>query len=306
MTTATRLSLGSLLYYWPKQQVIDFYEQVAQSSIDIVYLGETVCARRHEMTLEDWLVIAKKLRTAGKEVVFSSQVLLEADSDIRRLKALLAADTELEANDMTAVNLVQTQGVTSFVAGMTLNLYNEASLTLLAQRGARRWVAPVELDSEQLGLLAACAKGKMQTEVFAFGRMPLAYSARCFTARHVNRQKDSCLFVCEDYPDGLTMNTQEDEPFLVLNGIQTQSVKTCDLLGDIPQLQHLGVDVLRISPQSQHTFDIISLFKQVITGQLAADEAFKRAESLRLSSACNGYLHGKSGMDTIFYRSSTY
>ncbi len=302
--TATRLSLGPVLYYWTRPQLIEFYQQVANSPIDIVYLGETVCARRHEMTLEDWQNIALDLTAAGKEVVFSSQVLLESDSDIRRLKALLASHIPIEANDMTAVNLLQKQGAQSFIAGMTLNLYNEDALNLMVKYGAKRWVAPVELSSEQLQRLASSIPNQIQTEVFAFGRMPLAYSARCFTARHVNRQKDSCLFVCKDYPDGLAMNTQEDEPFLVLNGIQTQSVKTCDLLADIPQLQQLGVGILRISPQSQHTIEIINLFHHVLTKTLTTGEASHHANALHLFEACNGYLHGKSGMDNIFHRSS--
>src|SRR3546814_4678787 len=41
----------------------------------------------------------------------------------------------------------------------------------------------------------------METEVFAYGRMPLAFSARCFTARHRNIPKDNCQYVCMDHPD---------------------------------------------------------------------------------------------------------
>jgi hypothetical protein len=43
----------------------------------------------------------------------------------------------------------------------------------------------------------------METEVFAYGRLPLAFSARCFTARHFNLQKDDCQFKCIEFPDGL-------------------------------------------------------------------------------------------------------
>ena len=39
MTTA-RLSLGPLLYYWPRQQTFDFYDEIANSTVDVVYLGE--------------------------------------------------------------------------------------------------------------------------------------------------------------------------------------------------------------------------------------------------------------------------
>ena len=53
--------------------------------------------------------------------------------------------------------------------------------------------------------------------------MPLAFSARCFTARHHRLKKDECDFRCRDDADGLLLAAGEGEPFLVLNGIQTQS-----------------------------------------------------------------------------------
>ena len=69
----------------------------------------------------------------------------------------------------------------------------------------------------------------LETEVFAYGRLPLAFSARCFTARHRNLPKDDCRFSCIDHPDGLLMETREKQPFLVLNGIQTQSALVYNL-----------------------------------------------------------------------------
>ena len=300
MTTA-RLSLGPLLYYWPRQQTFDFYDEIANSTVDVVYLGETVCARRHELDASDWLTIGQKLQAAGKEVVYSSQVLLESESDIRRLKSLFNNNKYIEANDMSAVNLA-TEASLAFVAGMTLNLYNESALALMAKKGAIRWVAPVELNSAQLGYLVRAVASTLETEVFAFGRMPLAYSARCFSARHINRQKDSGQFVCLDTPQGLDVYTQDNEPFLTLNGIQTQSVKSCDLLADIPLLLDFGVKVLRISPQAQHTPAIIELFRAVLDNKIEPQEAFNRANSLRLAAACNGYLHDKAGLDLVASR----
>ena len=48
-----KLSLGPLQYYWPRQRVLDFYAAVAAMPVDTVYVGETVCSRRHELRHED-------------------------------------------------------------------------------------------------------------------------------------------------------------------------------------------------------------------------------------------------------------
>ena len=36
--TMLKLALGPLLYYWPREKVMAFYEEVAASPVDIVYL----------------------------------------------------------------------------------------------------------------------------------------------------------------------------------------------------------------------------------------------------------------------------
>ena len=62
-----KLSLGPILYYWGRDDVRAFYEQSLAWPVDIYYIGEVVCSRRHEMRLEDWLDIAAMLGAEGRE-----------------------------------------------------------------------------------------------------------------------------------------------------------------------------------------------------------------------------------------------
>ena len=99
-----KIALGPLLYYWQRDTVLSFYSAMAATPIDVVYLGETVCSRRHELRLADWLDIAVRLRDAGKEVVLSSQVLLESGADVGTMHKITDnGDFLVEANDMGAV-----------------------------------------------------------------------------------------------------------------------------------------------------------------------------------------------------------
>jgi collagenase-like PrtC family protease len=136
----------------------------------------------------------------------------------------------------------------------------------------------------------------METEVFALGRLPLAYSARCYTARSHNLPKDDCQFKCLDYPDGRMLKTQEEQEFLVLNGIQTQSALTHQVLGQVDELAALGVDVLRISPQHEGTMRIVEIF-DAVRKQAALEPLEEELHELLPLGACNGYLIEQAGME---------
>ena len=290
-----KLSIGPIQYFWERQQVLDFYRQAADCAAEVIYLGEVICSKRRLVKPEDWLAIGNELKQAGKEVILSSLTLLEAASEMSSLKKLCRNDDFMvEANDISAVQLLSTAG-RSFVTGPSVNIYNSRSLQLLANKGLKRWVLPVELGLDTLRDLQAERPDDVETEVFALGRLPLAYSARCYTARSHNLPKDDCRFKCIDYPDGSLLKTREDQDFLILNGIQTQSALTHQVLEQLPELETLGVDVLRISPQHKHTFEIIDIFD---AGRKGADldHLGKELLSLLPLGACNGYLVEQAGM----------
>lgn len=295
-TNSLKLSLGPVQYYWDRQTMFDFYRQIASTKVDIVYLGETVCSKRKLMRRDDWLEVAELLKSSGKEVVLSSMNLIEANSELIAIKSLCEnADYIIEANDMSAVQLLKNK---AFVTGPSVNIYNPASLNMLAKHGLKRWVLPVELSKTSLAAMQLERPTGVETEVIVYGRLPLAYSARCFTARSHNLPKDDCQYRCIDDPDGLMLSTQENEKFLVLNGIQTQSAKTSNLILDLDDLYKLNVDVLRISPPSRHTEKIIDLFYKALHESYPVNSANAELQKLMPDGGfCNGYWHGTNGMD---------
>lgn len=292
-----KLALGPLLYYWSREQVLAFYEEVEKMPVDIVYLGETVCSRRHELRLNDWIGIAEKMMAAGKEAVLSTQVLMESEADLATMRRIVGNGTfRVEANDMGAARQLKDIG---FIAGTHLNLYNASALELMAQLGAKRWVMPLEMGRTDLAEMQKMRPLGMETEVFSYGRMPLAFSARCFTARHRNLPKDDCRFSCIEHADGMSLKTKEDKQFLVLNGIQTQAARVTNLIAELAEIETLGVDVIRISPQSQHTGAVVAQYKDVLQAKATPTQALQQMATLMPDEPCNGFWYGQPGQDWV-------
>jgi collagenase-like PrtC family protease len=179
--------------------------------------------------------------------------------------------------------------------GPFVNVYNEAAAAFLAARGARRIALPPELPIASVGAIAAAVPG-VAIEVWAFGRVPLAISARCYHARLNGRTKDSCQFACEKDLDGLEVATIDDQKFLAINGVQTLSCTYCSLLKEAGELAQLGIAALRLSP---HTCDMVAvarLFRDVLDGRREPEDAMSR-----LRAACpdavfsNGFVQGAAG-----------
>jgi len=292
-----KISLAAVPYFWTQQNYWDFYQPVAESAVDIVYLGETVCSKRRQMGLEDWLSVAKLLSDAGKQVVLSSLTLIEASSELMVLKKIVKQqDYLIEANDIAAIELAN-RYARDFVAGSPINLYNLTALKYLIDQGMTRWVVPVELGSEEIKpLIPFLKKQNVDLEYQVFGRMALAHSARCFTARQHGLEKDHCEFKCLDDPQGLLIKTQEGQSFAQINGIQTQSAKLTNLIDQLQTMTRFGIDIIRIVPVSpEDTLAVIEHINQVI--QLNQNQSLPEFE--QQYEFCNGYWFQIEGIKQV-------
>lgn len=291
--SAPLLSLGPLPFHWPRQAMADFYAEIARSPVDVVYLGETVCSKRREFGHRDWLETAEQLQGAGKQVVFSTLALVEAQSEVGYIRRLCnSGDFMVEANDMTAVQLLADR--VPFVGGPSLNINNQRSLSRLADLGLSRWVAPVEMTQSMFEAIRAATTEPIQYELLAWGRLPLAWSARCYTARAYDRNKDDCGNCCIDHPDGMPLATRDGDDFLVVNGIQTMSSKTfCRFADDAGP----GIaDVLRVSPQQSGTGTVIDAIDSLRRGSAEPGSVLEALGAQAPGGLCDGYWHGGPGM----------
>ncbi len=290
-----KYALGPLLYYWPKEETETFYLAARDSSADIIYLGENVCSKRRAMKTGDWLSLAKSLSTSGKQIVISTLALIQAPSELSELKRYIDnGEFLIEANDLGMVQLAAEHHL-PFVAGPALNCYNAYTLRILHRQGMMRWCMPVELSREWLqNTLEQCDelgfRHRFDVELFSYGHLPLAWSARCFTARSENRARDECETCCINYPTGRPVLTQEQQKVFVLNGIQTQSGYCYNLINEQPSMAGL-VDVVRLSPQSLDTLSLIDDFRNNLQGS--------HPYPLAHQHDCNGYWKRIAGLELV-------
>ncbi|MGD8108302.1 U32 family peptidase [Pantoea sp. FN0302] len=287
-----KYSLGPVLWYWPTDTLADFYQAAAQSSADIIYLGESVCSKRRATRFNQWMEFARLLAQSGKQVVFSTLALVQSASELQEIKRYVDnGEFLIEANDLGTVNMAAEQKL-PFVVGHALNCYNAVTLRMLLQLGMTRWCMPVELSRDWLlNIQQQCddlgIHGKFETEVLAYGHLPLALSARCFTARSEDKPKDECETCCINYPQGRRVLSQEDQQVFVLNGIQTMSGYCYNLGNDLTSMHGL-VDVVRLSPEDKQTLALIDRFR--------ANEEGEAPLMMAQRNDCNGYWRKLAGM----------
>lgn len=297
MAADLQLNLGPVLFLWDAETWRDFYFRMAdEAEVDSVTIGEVVCSKRAHFIAPHLDAVVDRLQRAGKTVKLASLALVTLTREERSVRNLADQSLEVEVNDLSALPALDGR---QFTAGPLINVYNAATAAFLGTRGASTICLPPELPLASIREIATHTPD-VRIEVFAFGRVPLALSARCAHARIKGNTKDNCQFVCGEDPDGLPVETLDHQPFLVLNGIQTMSHTYQTMIGDVDALMDAGVGALRLSPQKCDMVAVSSLHHKVLEGRISSTEALEKLRGICSGvPLSNGFLHGGAGADLI-------
>lgn len=287
------LTLGPLLFNWEADRLRSFYSEIAaDSKFDRVHLGEVVCSKRMPFSDPVWPEVIERLEAAGKEAVLSTLALPATERERKSVAALCGDERLVEVNDVTALPLRKGR---PFVVGPLVNVYNERAAQFFAARGAATLCTPVELPLTSVRTIAeACPD--LEIEVFAFGRLPLALSSRCYHARLHGLHKDSCQFVCGKDPDGLAVDTIDGQPFLAVNGVQTLSQGMQAFCPTADEAAAWGIRRLRLSPHTTNMGAVSAIYRDLLDGLIDPAGARSRLSGLGLPGALiDGYTRGMAG-----------
>jgi collagenase-like PrtC family protease len=296
------LTVGPLQFNWSPDAFFDFYAKIAdEAPVDRVVVGELVCSKRLPFYADRIPDVVQRLERGGKTVALASLALPTLERERRAAREMVEqTEHEVEIDDLTFLRWMQPER--PFSVGPLVNVYNENTLAYLARRGARRFCLPPELPVASVEVLAkAAAEASARVEVWAYGRIPLAISSRCYHARIHGLSKDSCQFVCAADPDGGSARTLDGADFLAVNGVQTLSHVYANLIGDLDRLAAAGVHALRLSP---HTGDFVAVTQAFAdAGRISGEESLARLGAIAPEAQfSNGFLFGDHGAATLAQR----
>jgi collagenase-like PrtC family protease len=237
-----KISIAPIMYNVSDEDFLQFYKAIAkQASVSDVHIGEVVCVKRakKQSVYEDAI---KYLEDAEKRVFISTPALIMDKRDEDYLENLIdTARFPLEINDMTAFCLAKDNK--PFSVGPFVNIYNEQSAKYFADKNPIKISLPVETDENQIKHISNFVKTPL--EVTNYGRLPLALSARCYLAKHYEKNKLNCGFVCQNHPNGLEIKTIDGKDILNVSGTMTMSSKVYKEKFDKAVLSNTDVSFIR-------------------------------------------------------------
>ncbi|MBI5344398.1 MAG: U32 family peptidase, partial [Deltaproteobacteria bacterium] len=143
-------------------------------------------------------------------------------------------------------------------------------------------------------------KTGIEAEVFAHGKVPLAFSWRCYASRAHGLTKTGCRHHCAEYPDGMEIRSLDGEPLFTVNGTSLLGAGIYTLIEFVDDLREIGVKALRISPQKRDTGRVVEIFRRRAKGEMTSQEALDGLKTLYDTARfSNGWYLGGAGKDYL-------
>ena len=190
-TTAPALVMGPVLFNWSVDAWADFHARIAdEAAVERVHVGEVVCSKREPFYADRLGEVIERHQRAGKTVVVDTLALVTLKRERQLVADLASLDGgEIEINDFSP--LPHLAPGRRFAVSPLVNVYDEGTLGRLAKMGAWSVCLPPELPIASVEVLAGAAtRIGVEAQVWAFGRLPLAISGRCYHARVHGLAKD--------------------------------------------------------------------------------------------------------------------
>lgn len=295
-----KVTLGPVPYLWGKDRILSFYKEIANTSVSVVYIGEVVCSKRSYLGVNILREAGQLLEDAGKEVVISTLGLITNKAELDFVESLQELPFPVEANNPGTLNIFSGNVLPGkyIVGGPHLAVYNAPTAKFLHSTGVKRLVFMPELDRKAIESISLSVPS-CEKEIIAFGNLPLAFSWRCYTARAVNLSKANCAIICKDYPDGMPLETIDSMSLFNINGTQLMSGTKVCMVEQMDIISRLGIEYIRIIPQSENTTDIIEIFSKVIDGRIERTEALETLKLYAPEGISNGWFYGKPGWEYV-------
>lgn len=296
-----KISLGPAPSCWGGEELKKFYQEIARSHVDAVFIGEIVCPKRRVLSPADLKEITKILRESGKKVFFSSLALVTSEKEFASIRQLFSIGDGIEANTISILNLYQASDPIAanqdLIIGPFLNIYNWKAANYLAKFNPERIIVPFELPGRSIEDIAQ--KSSIPIEVTVWGNLSTSLSWRCYTARTFDLTQANCQKKCLEYPDGIVLKTVDNQDLFLIDGSQVLAAKTHCLIKQLDKLDFIGVSSIRIQPHREHTVEIVNIFQEVIAGKKNSKEALEELSEYAPHGLCNGWFWGEAGWKYI-------
>lgn len=260
-----KISIGAIAGGWTRSATMAFYDAVALSSADIVYVGTTIHSPLAGLQKRDCLAVARELASSGKEVVLSVRPA-GREWDAEGFHAWVEECTlPVEVGD--ARTLAALAGKVPLVIGQDVPCESGAALKRLAGLGATRWVTP------------AVCRGEVVRALSYAGDAPCEIEQPVLSPRQFSRWRcrvDDCPY------EGWALHGM---PGCDRNASRKGAVP--DWACDLNMLRTAGVSILRVTPRDVRDVALCQTLGELVRGETSAREAYKSyAATLGHAPAC--------------------